>query len=270
MKTERRERKEEKNRLWGPMKGKPNEQGQTADKPNLIRETCCRSLVCVQTRRARGKRGQGEEEKRGKERRRQRCSQLRHMRPGTHQKEGLPAMTKHPGTPREEGEERKERRKERERERKGEERKVFPATNNRPGTHPRKRGVILSTVLHSGKPQKTIKERGREGGEGGAKCSTGSNEPQKYFGRSDHVEALSQLGPLRSRKGMSQLGIPKMRQNSSYVRPRPPSPALGIYITSPGRGDNDVHPFDGSTGGTLQAHPGLAQGQTHLRYGVRN
>ena len=32
-------------------------------------------------------------------------------------------MTKHPGTPREEGEERKERRKERERERKGEDRK---------------------------------------------------------------------------------------------------------------------------------------------------
>ena len=83
-------------------------------------------------------------------------------------------MTKHPGTPKEKGEERKERRKERERERKGKERKVFPATNNRPGTHPRKRGVILSI---SGKPQKAKKERGREGGEGGAKCSTGSNEP---------------------------------------------------------------------------------------------
>ena len=40
------------------------------------------------------------------------------------------------------------------------------------------------------------------------KVATGSNEPQKYFGCSDHVEALSQLGPLRSRKGMSQLGIP--------------------------------------------------------------
>ena len=63
------------------------------------------------------------------------------------------------------------------------------------------------------------------------KVATGSNEPQKYFGRSDHVEALSQLGPLRSRKGMSQLGIPKMRQKSSYVRPRPPSPALGTYIS---------------------------------------
>ena len=42
-----------KNRLWGPMKGEPNEQGQTDDKPNLIRETCCRSLVCLNTPRAR-------------------------------------------------------------------------------------------------------------------------------------------------------------------------------------------------------------------------
>ena len=46
---------------------------------------------------------------------------------------------------------------------------------------------------------------------------TGSNEPQKYFGRSDHVEALSQLGPLRSREGMSQLGIPKMRHTSEFL-----------------------------------------------------
>ena len=84
--------------------------------------------------------------------------------------------------------------------------------------------------MHSGKPQKAKKERGREGG-GGAKCSTGSNEPQKYFGRSDHVEALSQLGPLRSRKGMSQLGIPKMGQKSSYVRPRPPTLAASCSVS---------------------------------------
>ena len=63
------------------------------------------------------------------------------------------------------------------------------------------------------------------------KVATGSNEPQKYFGRSDHVEALSQLGPLRSRRGMSQVGIPKMRQKSSYVRPGPPSPAMGTYVS---------------------------------------
>ena len=63
------------------------------------------------------------------------------------------------------------------------------------------------------------------------KVATGSNEPQKYFGRSDHVEALSQLGPLRSRKGMSQLGIPKMRQTSKFLWHEPASPAVGTYVS---------------------------------------
>ena len=92
----------------------------------------------------------------------------------------------------------------------------------------------------------------------------GSNEPQKYFGRSDHVEALSQLRPLRSRKGMSQLGIPKMRQKSEFSRPIPLRTP-----TFPKLGNMDRHPFDGSTGGTLRAHPGLAQGQAHLWICVR-
>ena len=60
--------------------------------------------------------------------------------------------------------------KERERERKGEERKekrqVFPATNNRPGTHHRKKGVILSIPFR--KAPKAKKERGR--GRGRAPC----------------------------------------------------------------------------------------------------
>ena len=73
-------------------------------------------------------------------------------------------MTKHPGTPRKEGEERKGRRKERERERKGEERKVFPATNNRPGTHPRKRGVILSIQENPRKQRKNGGGKGEKGG----------------------------------------------------------------------------------------------------------
>ena len=59
------------------------------------------------------------------------------------------------------------------------------------------------------------------------KSPTGSNEPQKCFGRSDHVEALSQLGPLRSRKGMSQLGIPKMRQTSHFLRHKPSAVRCG-------------------------------------------
>ena len=72
-------------------------------------------------------------------------------------------MTKHPGTPREEGEERKERRKERERERKGEERKVFPATNNRPGTHRRRRRVILSISFRNTPERKKGGGKGEEG-----------------------------------------------------------------------------------------------------------
>ena len=71
-------------------------------------------------------------------------------------------MTKHPGTPREEGE---ERRKERERERKGEERKVFPAANNRPGTHQRRKGEILSITFRKTPESKERKREGRGRGE---------------------------------------------------------------------------------------------------------
>ena len=84
---------------------------------------------------------------------------------------------------------------------------MFPATNNRPGTHQRKKGEILSIPFR--KAPESKERKGERRGRRGAKFATGSNEPQKYFGRSDHVEALSQLGPLRSRKGVSQLGIPK-------------------------------------------------------------
>ena len=161
----------------------------------------------------------------------------------------------------------REGKKERGRERERRERKVFPATNNRPGTHQRKKGEILSITFRKTPESKERKGEGR--GRRGAKFSTGSNEPQKSFGRSDHVEALSQLGPLRSRKGMSQLGTPKMGQKSSYVRPRPPAARFGhLHLQS--KEDNDKPPFHGSTGGTLRAHPGLARGQTHLWICVLN
>ena len=56
---------------------------------------------------------------------------------------------------------------------------------------------------------------------------------------------------------MGQLGIPNLDKNLSslglgHLRP--------LWArTSPGRGDNDKPLFDGSTGGTLRAHPGLAE-----------
>ena len=69
----------------------------------------------------------------------------------------------------------REGKKERGRERERRERKVFPATNNRPGTHQRRKGEILSITF-----RKTSESKERKGGgqgEKGAKFSTGSNEP---------------------------------------------------------------------------------------------
>ena len=52
---------------------------------------------------------------------------------------------------------------------------VFPATNNRPGTHQRKKGVSLSLPFR--KTSKSKERKGREGEGGGTKLATGSNEP---------------------------------------------------------------------------------------------
>ena len=83
-------------------------------------------------------------------------------------------MTKHPGTPKEEGEERKKTEGEKGR---GEKRKrqVLPATNSRPGTHQRKKGEILSIPFRKTPKSKERKGEGR--GRRGAKAPTDSNEP---------------------------------------------------------------------------------------------
>ena len=79
--------------------------------------------------------------------------------------------------------------KERERERKGEERKKEKGRcsqlDKRPGTHQRKRGVILSVAFRKAPGSKERKGEGK--GEKGAKVPTGSNEPQKYFDRCGHL-----------------------------------------------------------------------------------
>ena len=59
----------------------------------------------------------------------------------------------------------REGKKERGRERERREKKVFPATNNRPGTHQRKRGEILSIPFRKTPEGKERKGKGR--GEGG-------------------------------------------------------------------------------------------------------
>ena len=111
-------------------------------------------------------------------------------------REGFPAMTK---ASRDTQKKKEEGRGREEKDRK----QVFPATRKRPRTH---QGEVYLSVTFRNTPKKEERRRGGVGRKG-TKVATGSNEPQKYFGRSDHVEALSQLRPLRSRKGMSQLGI---------------------------------------------------------------
>ena len=140
--------------------------------------------------RAQGKRGEGRRKREGG-REGSRCSQLRHKRPRTHQKgrarsyderiQGHPRKKRGKKERKKEGrkERKKERERERERERKGEERKgkrqVFPATNKRPGTHQRKRGVILSISFRKTPESKERKGEGR--GRRGFKFSTGSSGP---------------------------------------------------------------------------------------------
>ena len=101
----------------------------------------------------------------------------------------FPAMTKasrdtQGGRKEREKERKKERGRERER-REKRKRQVFPATNKRPGTHQRKRGVILSVAFRKTPGSKERKGEGK--GEKGAKVTTGSNEPQKYFDRCGHL-----------------------------------------------------------------------------------
>ena len=151
-------------------------------------------------------------------------AQLRRKRPRTHQRkrgEGFPDMTKasrdtQGGRKVKRG--KKERKKERgrERERREKEKAGVPSYEQSSRDTPKKEtGDPEHSIQENTKKQR--KKGGGKGNGGGTKLATGSNEPQKYFGRSDHVEALSQLRPLRPRKGMSQLGIPKMRQKSEFL-----------------------------------------------------
>ena len=66
MKTERHERKEEKNRQWGPMKGEPNERGQTDDKPNLIRKPVAEAEFACKHAAREERGGRGRKKRKGK------------------------------------------------------------------------------------------------------------------------------------------------------------------------------------------------------------
>ena len=101
------------------------------------------------------------------------------------------------------------------------------------------------------------------GGGRGTKLSTGSNEPQKCFDRCGHLVPCQSgwlLRPLRSRKGMSQLGIPKKRQKSEFSRPRPPT--LAASCSGPGRRDK-INP---RSTGPREALCGLIPGWHEARH----
>ena len=154
----------------------------------------------------------------------------------------------------EEGEERKEKRKERERERKGEERKVGVPTYEQSSRDTPKKERGDPEYFNQENPrkiQKAKRERGREGGEGGL------SSPQVPMNLKLALTAVVTLCPAEmagcfDRCGhMSQLGIPKMRQTSHFLRHEPTAARSGhLHLQS--KGDNDKPPFDGSTGGTLR------------------
>ena len=133
------------------MKWEPNERGQTHDRPNLIEKPVAEALFACRhaTREERG--GEGEEEKRRRERRKLRCSQLRHKRPRTHLRRDPSYDESIQGHPRKkEGEERKEREKERERE--GEKRKEKGRCSQLRTSvqgHTSERGVNLSITFRN-------------------------------------------------------------------------------------------------------------------------
>ena len=111
----------------------------------------------------------------------------------------------------------KERKKERgrERERREKKKKAGVPSYEQASRDTPKKERILSVAFRKTPGSKERKGEGK--GEKGAKVPTGSNEPQKYFDRCGHLVPCRSgwlLRPLRSRKGMSQLGIPKMRQTS--------------------------------------------------------
>ena len=45
------------------------------------------------------------------------------------------------------------------------------------------------------------------------------------------IQSIWPISPLRSRKGMSHLGIPKMGRTSKFLWHKPASPAMGTYVS---------------------------------------
>ena len=159
MKTEGHERKEGKKCLWGRMKGEPNERGKPMTVQTSLRNLLQKPSLLVNTPRARKGGREGGKEKEGEKEAK--------VFPATAQASKDTPKGRAPsydesiqGRPRKRVKRgKREGKKERGREGERRERKVFPATNNRAGTHQRRKGEILSISF-----RKTPKSKERKGG----------------------------------------------------------------------------------------------------------
>ena len=179
MTTEGHERKKGKNRLWGRMKGEPNERGQTDDSPNLIRENLLQKpSLLVNTPRARKEgAGGGRKEKEGEKEAKVFPATAQASKDTPKGRRALSYDESIQGRPRKRVKRGKTRRKERERERRGEERKEgVPSYEQSSRDTPKKERGDPEYFIQEN-PRKQGKKGGREGGGGGVKFSTGSNEP---------------------------------------------------------------------------------------------
>ena len=122
---------------------------------------------------------------------------------------------------------------------------MFPATNKRPRTHQRKRNDLEYSIQEN--PRKQRKKGGGKGEEGELR-SPSLNEPGTSIGRCDHVRLARRLPPLtaavtyRHEPAWNSIGQQVLANNFGVSLLRP------LWArTSPGRGDNDKPPLDGST-----------------------
>ena len=126
---------------------------------------------------------------------------------------------------------------------------VFPATTQASKDSPGREGVYLSVASRN--TPKEAKEEGR-----GKREERGLRPPTGY--RCGHLMACPKTAYLEF-NNLSGLGKqlwhkpPAVRSGHAHLWAR----------------EKDKPPFDGSTGGTLRAHPGLSRGETRLLNCVR-
>ena len=159
------------------MKGEPNERGKPMTVQTSLRNLLQKPSLLVNTPRARkGGRGGGKEKEGEKEAKV--FPATAQASKDTHQKEGLPAMTKASRDTQGRGK-REEREKERKREGEREERKEgVPSYEQSSRDTPKKeRGDPEYSIQENPRKQRSKERKGKGRGRRGTKLATGSNEP---------------------------------------------------------------------------------------------